>query len=208
MKKVIGLISLAMIICGLTSCVSIKSNVTEDVAAEYAYAAETMTPENSVVIIGMFPGVLGGEVVQEKPGTDKEIHKITEEVFVSKPVKPGTQYGIRNLTWTDQARGNFMILPGTTIGTKTNGLIEDVTCIDIKVPNKPGLYFMGSYATWDLAQATKEGVMVEYKDEAYWANSGNSSLNSTYEKLYKAVLPYYAGTEWEAYILKEIENLK
>lgn len=205
MKKVIGFVGLALLMCGFTSCLS--SKVTADVAAEYAYAAETMTPENSVVLIASFPGALNGEVVQEKPNAGTDVQKLTDEFFVSKPVKPGSQYGLKNLDWRAN-NGSVTRLGSTMISRGADrGFIEDVDCLNIKVPNKPGIYFVGTYLTWDLAEATSKTEAIEYKDQEYWINKEGDKINKSLISVYKKALPYYTGTTWETYILSEIERL-
>lgn len=212
MKKifVICLILLSVIVC--TSCMTLMANalnyksgfgdtpdeVPADVKEAYKKAAESLTPENSVVIVGRVGFIDEGAeafYAQVDPKYPKDAQPIVDGYIVSKPVVPGSTYVLANIPWTYDN--------GYTL---YEGMIPNTSRFLIKVPEKPGIYYLGWYSAWEIASYENGEIDYLEGDLEYYANEGEDK--KLVKMLNKFLMSYYEGTCWEPEIQENAKKYK
>lgn len=192
MKKVIGICCLALAMCLFAGCMS-TPNVSPEDLAEYQYASEKMTPENSVVFAAFLTNLdPGSYLYQIDPKYPEDVQEQKYwSVICSKPVKPGSTYVIKNLSWSQSdAMGNRYI-----------GSIDETSRFKIKVPNKPGIYFVCLTSIHDI-YAYEANPDFEYRDRLADKDKAVNYISGFAQQ----ILPFYVGTSWEPLIQQYIEH--
>ena len=190
-KIVLVAVSLGLIMT-LTSCLtnSIKQ-------IDYKGRSEIGTPENSVIIIGCYSGntyMAFSQCDSEYPPDNQEM---VGQYVVSAPVAPGSRYRLQSVS--GQMRS------GQTVWYWDANYSMQVNSFDIKVPNEPGIYYIGyfsgkaSYQNGEPVPITKNvGLLLV--------------TNADPEKQEKECLQYalnaYKGTVWYDVIKERIGELK
>ena len=182
MKKLSLLVFSAVMILSLSGCVT--TNISK---ADFREAAESGTPENSVIFFGAYSDTAGIEWSQIDPDYPADYLKANDifgsAYFCSAPVAPGSTYRLEFLQ------------------------VKNVACIyslnfknlDIHVPQKPGLYYVGSF----------DGITAVEKSENKEISSFHfiKKMKLSEKSLLKKVLSNYKGTEWESVIRERMEEL-
>lgn len=163
----------------LTSCTSVS---------KIDYNEEMGTPENSVVFYGVMYGDVLTSFSQMDPKFGPDFQEFKDDGYIiSKPVKPGSTYAL-----------NHSIGANLGFGVKWNSYFPiNAKSLYIKMPTKPGLYYMGYY---DATYATMVGRYVK--------NGYIPDENASRVKMLEKAKKKYAGTVWETVIDAEIEELK
>lgn len=168
------------------SCLSTKVET-----VDYKSRIEGSTPENSVIFYGCYTDNSLTYFAQSDSEYGPDFQKLEGSVFVSAPVKPGSRY---RLAYTNGSR---------TIADTTyfwNDFYPmNSNSFDIKIPEEPGLYYVGTYDGMTSYEAGKN-VPVQY-----------FIFKKTPEQeeiaCLKEVKRIYGKTEWKAVIDEKIKEL-
>lgn len=170
MKKIfLPLVAVSVL---LTSCISSM------VGDKEVYKNATGTPENSVVFYGNFNQSTSNAFCQMNP--EYPANRVTGgPIFVSLPVAPGSTYQIQ---YSFGSNANWYWTYYFTMQTEMNPVV-------VQVPEKPGLYYIGTYSSFN------ECSKIEEKDVKY--------------QIYalKGVIECYEGTEWATLAAQKLEEL-
>lgn len=202
MKKIclmkLALLAFSSAFVGCTSVMA-SSGLSTDNISEYQSAPGT--PEDSVVFYGYIEGENGISRQQEtilqfsQMNTDfpPDHQQMKKNIFVSKPVAPGSLYFLQSMK--GEARKVGFSLEGANtlwIYNETFPMQEELVPIVINVPKEPGLYFVGSY----------------YDPLKLLENEVKKSTDKASEKIcLKGALKLYKGTAWEKAIEERIKEL-
>ena len=182
MKKLSVLVFSAVMIFSLSGCLTINST-----RAYFKKAAESGTPENSVVFFGAYSNAEDIYFSQMDPDFPAHYMETTGEFFCSEPIPPGSTYRLEYLTAKNSSTKYISHFPLSFKG------------LDIHVPKEPGLYYVGSFSGITAA--------MEWKNEEISPVFFIKQAELSEKKLLKEVLSNYKGTEWESVIRKRMEEL-
>ena len=141
----------------LTGCLSSGINT-----VNYKKRAETGTPENSVIFIGYYSDnayMTFSQCDSEFPPDNQELEG---PYIVSAPVAPGSRYRLQYVN------GSYSV--GQTVYYWINTYSMQVNGFDIKVPDEPGIYYVGyfsgqdSYRQGSPSAITKTGGLLIQRD--------------------------------------------
>lgn len=165
---------------------------------DYQVRGIDRSPENSVVFCLYFEGNFKMTFVQSDPEFGEDTQDLLTDYLVSAPCEPGSYYhctfinGIGHLGgksyWRQKVPENFYGL-------------------DIKLPSKPGLYYLGFF---DGNKSLEEGTYRDFTDDPY--TCFNFHVPRDQLKREKMVLERvkrnYKGTAWEVYVSEKLEEIE
>ena len=171
---------------------------------------ESMTPENSCVIIFSFTSNDSATFRQINPNFESDIQEFKYDGFdilgynwtIFKPCKPGSRYMLTSLKGSDW-NGNFNTTWDMDFSPKQQVLVIDI-------PEKPGIYVYGPdskgtyFSIWGLkvAQAANSGRAYKFPEP-----NGNHT-KTIYKTVVKEFAKHYAHTPWyDTFIAKREEIL-
>ena len=175
-----------------TGCMSMGAALSTSTKNKKEYQAAVGTPENSVVFYGNF-GASGAKegFSQMNPDFEGDYQFMESANFISKPVAPGSTYVLER-----GCREDFYY-----VGNRRYNIIYDIyysmqgalNPLVINIPEKPGLYYIGAYATTTFEEGTK---------------AEKTEKSAEYEEMVlKGALKLYKGTAWESAINARIEEI-
>ncbi|MCR5218927.1 hypothetical protein [Treponema sp.] len=168
------------------SCVAVK--VDKEDLKDYREPAGT--PENSVVFIVATDVAQKISFSQMDPDYPADMEKVNGNVFVSKPVAPGSTYFLKDLVFQRSYYvGNTVVVYNYDL---TYPMQPATVPLVVNVPKKPGIYFLGYATTGELFENDGYELKKDAKGEAAYL---------------KGALKLYKGTVWEDAINKRIEEL-
>lgn len=171
----------------LTGCLSAK--VTN---FDYKERATLGTPENSVIFIGFYGNdwqMYWSQCDSEYP---PDYQQLEGPYIISAPVAPGSRY---RLEWVSGS-ANY----GRVVYYWNDVYPMQYKEFDIKVPEKPGIYYFGYYSGQD---SFKEGENVPMTGLFATTNPKKQEIECLQEALRK-----YKGTEWEPVIQSRLKEVK
>ncbi|MBP3772870.1 MAG: hypothetical protein J6I53_09305 [Treponema sp.] len=189
----LALLAFSSAFVGCTSVMA-SMGISTDNISEYQSASGT--PEDSVVFYGYIAGATSIAKEQENIVQFSQMNsnfppdhqQMKKNIFVSKPVAPGSLYFLQGMA------GEAQKTIGNTIWiyNETFPMQEELVPIVINVPKEPGLYFVGSY----------------YDPLKLLENEVKKSNDKASEKIcLKGALKLYKGTVWEKAIEERIKEL-
>lgn len=184
MKKTLSVFSLIAALFTFVSCASMSG-------IDYKEAAETGSPEDTVVFYGGFTNTQDYRFSQRDSNfpADFQYLEHCDEVFVSAPVAPGSTYTI------EYFGGAFSSGYVTWVFGRHYPL--NFHNFDFQIPKKPGLYYLGYF---DGVESYKNG---EFKKAKFLLKSDKSAELDAL----KVALKVYKGTAWEPVIQKKIDEV-
>lgn len=177
----------------LTSCLSTSGSS----SINYKKRAETGTPENSVILVFFYSNnsqMTFSQCDSEYPPDNQEL---IGPYFVSAPVAPGSRYRLQYVNGSFQS--------GQTVWYWTNTYSMQVNGFDIKVPDEPGIYYVGyfsgqdSYRQGSPSAITKTGGLLIQRD---------ADPKEQEKECLEEALNVYRGTEWFDVIKQRLGELK
>lgn len=156
------------------------------------------TPENSVFIYGCYfnAGTIAFSQMDPKFGPDYDLPDVSHELFVAPgifvlgPVAPGSRYSITYISGSAKR--------GSTEYYYSSYEPMQGTILDITVPNKPGIYYAGTY---DLIDTVRNGKKTEVSGIGFNQKDGEKQCLVYAGKKVK-------GTPWEAAIAARLAELE
>lgn len=189
---------LAAVACAvmLGSCATLPSGAK---GFDYSERGVNRNPENSVVFYMLFAGNSQMTFAQANPQFGEDIQTLTGSVLISAPCEPGSYYHCTHVEGSKvtQVGANFK-----TVSTWKDDLEDDYHGFDIKLPSKPGLYYLGFF---DGPNSYKSGTFSEMGDDpVFWWPEGDLKRKKL---LLNYVKKAYDGTPWAVLATEEQENI-
>ncbi|WP_407427106.1 hypothetical protein [Treponema sp.] len=192
MKKILTAVLAALVAFAFTGCMSLGATLGTSTKNKKEYQEAVGTPQDSVIFYGCFSKNEYQAFSQINQDFPPDFQEMENQIFISKPVAPGSVYA---LEWS---KGEYSYTVGrvryTYYWNTPFSLQLPLNPVVINIPEKPGLYYVGSFD----ATTVKEGEK---------AQPMNSSEDYEIGCL-KGALKLYKGTSWEAAINERIEELK
>ena len=185
-KKMLLVAAAAMSIL-LTSCLS--GTVTN---VNYKDRAATGTPENSVVFYGFYESNVEMDWYQSDSEYAPDFQKLDAPYIVSAPVAPGSRYRL------EYCYGSYRV--GNTIHYWSPTYAMQENSFDIKVPEEPGIYYIGSF---DGADSYRFGKNMPVTALFKAPSPERLEMDCLREAVRK-----YKGTAWEALFKARMEELR
>ena len=185
MKKALFAIA-GMCLFLFTGCLSPKI-----VNFDYKKKAAEGTPENSVVFVVYYRDNVQMYWSQSDSEYQPDYQQLEGPVFVSAPVAPGSRYRLV------YCYGSYVV-GNTRVYWNPNYSMQE-NYFDIKVPDEPGIYYVGAFEGSDSYRYGKNinaKSLIKVSDEK-WETM-----------CLKEALKRYKGTAWEPVIKAEIEEVK
>ena len=179
-KKILGAIALAGALLGFMSC-----GTASELAKKYADLPGT--PDDSVIFYGKIEncGAYGFSQMNEEYPAD--FLYINNDIFVSKPVAPGSSFALACVQ-RSYSSGRYIYIYDDYMPLQT-----ELAPIVVNVPKTPGIHFFGRYELKDMHEGEKpEPNMKKYGEK----------------ECLSFALDVYKGTAWESVIQNRIDELK
>ena len=175
-----------------TSCAT-----TDPYKVDYQLRGMNRSPENSVVFCFYFLGSYQMTFTQTNPEFGEDIQNLTGKYVISAPCEPGSYYHCSYI--------NGYISYGEKY-TWSQTIPLEYQGLDIKVPSKPGLYYVGFF---DSIKTLDEGTYREMTDDPFTCFSYGIPKDELNRKkvLLKHVKQTYKGTSWEVFAGEELERI-
>ncbi|WP_191013938.1 hypothetical protein [Treponema zioleckii] len=188
MKNILKMLSAVLLSAMFVGCSSLGLGFYPDEKTVAEYQNAVGTPENSVVFYGQICFAKSMSFSQMDPDFPPDYQEITGEIFISKPVAPGSTYVLEDLN-CEESTSTYRYIWNYSYSLQTS-----INPLIINVPKEPGLYYIGVFDGRKLEEGKKAKTM----------------RNSEKYESYKLanVLKLYKGTVWEETINKKIEELK
>ena len=190
MKKTLLLVTASLFMFLFTGCFSSSST-----NINYKERGTQGTPENSVVFYGFFEYNTVMEWSQSDSEYAPDYQILDTEYIVSAPVAPGSRYRL------EYVNGSYSI--GNTTYYWNNRYSMQENGFDIKIPDEPGLYFIGYNSGPD---SYKMGKIVPLKTTTTGL-FGTTAEKAEMECLQEAY-DLYRGTAWAPLIKERIKELQ